>query len=38
MDIPEKLTTQDTQHKEQQSKNTIQYVVDTTMRKQIQIT
>ena len=38
MDIPEKLTTQDTQHKEKQNKNTIQYGFDTTIRKQIQIT
>ena len=38
MDIPEKLTTQDTQHKEQQNKNTIRYVVDTTIRKQTQVT
>jgi hypothetical protein len=38
MDIPEKLKTQDTQHKEQQNKNTIQYVVDTTIRKQTQVT
>ena len=38
MDIPEKLTTHGTQHKEKQNKNTIQYVFDTTIRKQIQIT
>ena len=34
MDNPEKLATQGTQDKEKQSKNTTQYVLDTTMRKQ----
>ena len=35
---PEKLTTQGTQYEEKQSKNTTQYVLDTTMRKQTQTT
>ena len=34
MDNPEKLTTQGTQDEEIQNKNTMQYVLDTTMRKQ----
>jgi hypothetical protein len=33
MDIPEKLAKQGTQDEETQSKNTTQYVLDTTMRK-----
>ena len=35
---PEKLATQGTQDEEKQNKNTTQYVLDTTMRKQTQIT
>ena len=38
MDNPEKLATQDTQDEEKQSKHTTQYVLDTTMHKQTQIT
>ena len=38
MDNPEKLATQGTQDEENQSKNTTQYVLDRTMRKQTQIT
>jgi hypothetical protein len=38
MDNPEKLATQDTQDENKQSKNTTQYVLDTTIRKQTQIT
>jgi hypothetical protein len=38
MDNPEKLTTLGTQDEEKQSKNTTQYVVDTIIRKQTQIT
>jgi len=38
MDDPEKLVTQSTQDKEKQSKNTTRYVLDTTIRKQTQIT
>ena len=38
MDDPEKLTTQGTQDEEKKQKNTTQYVLDTTMRKQTQIT
>ena len=38
MDKPEKLVTQGTQDKEKQNKNTTQYVFDTTLRKQTQIT
>jgi len=34
---PEKLATQSTLNVEKQSKNTTQYVLDTTMRKQAQI-
>ena len=37
-DNPEKLETQGTQHDEKQNKITTQYVLDTTMRKQTQIT
>ena len=37
MDNPEKLATQGTQDKEKQNKNTTQYVLDTTMRKQTKI-
>ena len=33
-DNPEKLATQGTQDEEKQIKNTAQYVLDTTMRKQ----
>ena len=36
-DNPEKLVTQGTQDEEKQNKNTTQYVLDTTMRKQTQI-
>ena len=35
---PKKLAIQGTQDEEKQSKNTTQYVVDITMRKQTQIT
>ena len=38
MNNPEKLETQGTQDKEKQNKNTTQYVLDTTMCKQTQIT
>jgi len=38
MDNSEKLATYVTQDEEKQNKNTTQYVLDTTMRKQIQIT
>jgi hypothetical protein len=38
MDNPEKLATQDTQDEEKQTSNTTQYVLDTTIRKQTQIT
>jgi hypothetical protein len=38
MDIPEKLATYGTQDEEKQSNNTTQYVVDTTKRKQKQVT
>ena len=38
MDNPEKLATQSTQDDEKQHVNTTQYVVDTTMCKQTQIT
>jgi hypothetical protein len=34
MDNPEKLATLGTQDEEKQNKNTTQYVLDTTMRKQ----
>jgi hypothetical protein len=35
MENPEKLATQDTQDEEKQNKNTIEYVLDTTIRNQI---
>ena len=38
MDNPEKLALYGTQDEEKQSKNTKQYVLDTTIRKQRQIT
>jgi hypothetical protein len=38
IDYPEKLATYGTQNEDNQSKNTPQYVLDTTMRKQTQIT
>ena len=38
MDNPEKLATQGTREEENQNKNTTQYVLDTTICKQIQIT
>jgi len=38
MDNPEKLATQGTQYEEKQSRNTVRYVLDTTIRKQIYIT
>ena len=38
MDNPEKPTTYGTQDKEKQNKNTTQYVLDTTIHKQTQIT
>ena len=38
MDNPEKLGTQGTQDDEKQSKNTTQFVLDTTMSKQTQPT
>ena len=38
IDNPEKLATQSTQDEEKQNKNTTQYVLDTTIRKQTQIT
>jgi hypothetical protein len=38
MDNQEKLTTYDTQDEDKHSENTTQYVLDTTMRKQTQIT
>ena len=34
MDNPEKLATQGTQDEEKRNKNTTQYVLDITMRKQ----
>ena len=37
MDNPEKLATQGTQDEEKQSKNTTEYVLDTTVCKQTQI-
>jgi hypothetical protein len=37
MDNPEKLVKYGTQDKEKQNKNATQYVLDTTVRKQIQI-
>ena len=38
IDIPEKLAIQGTQDVEKQNKNTTQYTLDTTMRKQTQTT
>ena len=38
MNNPEKLATQGTQDEDKQNKNITQYVLDTTMRKQTQIT
>jgi hypothetical protein len=38
MDNQEKLASYGTQDEEKQNKNTIQYVLDTTMHKQTQIT
>ena len=38
IDNPEKLATYGTQNKEKQSKNTTQYELGTTMRKETQIT
>jgi len=38
MDNPEKMATQVTQDEEKQNKNATQYVLDTTMRKQTEIT
>ena len=38
MDSSEKLATQGTQDEEKQNKNTTQYVLGTTMRKQAEIT
>jgi hypothetical protein len=38
MDNPEKLATQGTQDEEKQNNNTTQYVLNTTIRKQTQIT
>jgi hypothetical protein len=38
MDNPEKLATYGSQDEEKQSKNTTQYVLDTTMHKQAYIT
>ena len=38
MDNPEKLATYGTRDEEKQNKNTTQYVLDTTMRKQTQVT
>jgi len=38
MDYPEKLATLGTQDEEKQSRNTTKYMLNTTMRKQTQIT
>jgi len=38
MDNPEKLATEGTQDEDKHNKNTTQYVLDTTMRKQTEIT
>ena len=38
MNNPEKAATQGTQDEEKQNKNTTQYVLDTTIRKQTQTT
>jgi hypothetical protein len=37
MDNPEKLATRGTQDEEKQNKNTTEYALDTTIRKQTQI-
>jgi hypothetical protein len=38
MDNPDKLATYGTRDEEKQNKNTTQYVLDTTLRKQTQVT
>jgi hypothetical protein len=38
MENPEKLVTYGTQDEDKQNKNTTQYMLDTTIRKQTQIT
>ena len=38
MDTPEKLATQGTQEEDKQNKHSTQYVLETTVRKQTQIT
>ena len=38
MNNPEKLAIQGTQDEDKQNKNTVQYVLDISMRKQTQIT
>jgi len=38
MDNPEELATEGTQDEEKQSKNTTQYVLDASIRKQTQMT
>jgi hypothetical protein len=38
MDNPQKLAAYGTQDEDKQNKNTTQYVLDTTLRKQTQIT
>jgi hypothetical protein len=38
MDNPQKLAVYGTQDEDKQNKNTTQYVLDTTLRKQTQIT
>jgi len=38
MDNPEKLATSGTQDEDRQTKNTAQYMLDSTIRKQTQIT
>jgi hypothetical protein len=38
MDNPDKLATYGTRDEEKQNKNTTQYVLDTTLRKQPQVT
>jgi len=38
MDNPEKLATSGTQAEDKQNKNTTQYMLDSTIRKQTQIT
>jgi hypothetical protein len=37
MNNPEKLATQETQDEEKQNRNTTQYMLDTTIRKQTQM-